>query len=56
MIRIYGTLGPACADVDTLAEMLRLGLTGMRLNLSHVTLPRRRRRSKPSAGRRSAPA
>ena len=39
MIRIYGTLGPACADVDTLAEMLRLGLTGMRLNLSHVTLP-----------------
>ena len=39
MIEIYGTLGPACADADTLETMLRLGMTGVRLNLSHVTLP-----------------
>ena len=37
-VRIYGTLGPACADEDTLAQMLRLGMTGVRLNLSHTTL------------------
>lgn len=35
---IYGTLGPACADVDTLEAMFRAGMTGIRLNLSHVTL------------------
>ncbi len=35
---IYGTLGPACSDADTLAEMFRAGMTGVRLNLSHVTL------------------
>lgn len=34
----YGTLGPACASVDCLAEMFEAGMTGMRLNLSHVTL------------------
>ncbi len=39
MIDIFGTLGPACAQAETLAEMLRLGMTGVRLNLSHVTLP-----------------
>ena len=39
MIAIYGTLGPACADADTLEAMLRLGMTGVRLNLSHMTLP-----------------
>ena len=39
MIDIYGTLGPACADAAILEEMLRLGMTGVRLNLSHVTLP-----------------
>ena len=39
MIDIYGTLGPACSDAATLEEMLRLGMTGVRLNLSHVTLP-----------------
>lgn len=36
---IYGTMGPSCADVDTLEAMLRAGMTGIRLNLSHVTLP-----------------
>ena len=39
MIDIYGTLGPACSRAETLEEMLRLGMTGLRLNLSHVTLP-----------------
>ena len=39
MIDIYGTLGPACVSADTLEAMLRLGMTGVRLNLSHVTLP-----------------
>ena len=36
---IYGTLGPACAGADTLEQMLRQGMTGARLNLSHTTLP-----------------
>ena len=38
MIDIIGTLGPACASADTLETMLRRGMTGARLNLSHVTL------------------
>ena len=38
MIDIFATLGPACADADTLETMLRRGMTGVRLNLSHVTL------------------
>ena len=38
-MQIYGTLGPACAAADTLEQMLRAGMTGVRLNLSHVTLP-----------------
>lgn len=35
---IYGTLGPACADAGTLKKMFEAGMTGIRLNLSHVTL------------------
>lgn len=38
MVEIYGTLGPACAEVSKLEQMLRLGMSGVRLNLSHVTL------------------
>lgn len=38
MIEIYGTLGPACSDADTLEGMFRAGMTGVRLNLSHGTL------------------
>ena len=38
MVKIYGTLGPACQDEKILVEMFSLGMTGMRLNLSHVTL------------------
>lgn len=35
---IYGTLGPKCSNAETLARMLENGMTGIRLNLSHVTL------------------
>ncbi len=39
MPEIYGTLGPRCADTQTLCAMLAAGMTGVRLNLSHITLP-----------------
>ena len=35
---IYGTLGPSCANAEILREMLTLGMTGIRLNLSHMSL------------------
>ena len=35
---IYGTLGPACAKTEILSDMLNLGMTGIRLNLSHMSL------------------
>ena len=38
MTEIYGTLGPACEKTEILEEMFRQGMTGVRLNLSHVTL------------------
>lgn len=34
----YGTIGPACADAGTLARMVRAGMTGIRMNLSHGSL------------------
>ena len=37
-LEIYGTLGPSCADTETLRKMFAAGITGMRLNLSHGTL------------------
>ena len=37
-IDIYGTLGPSCCEAETLYEMLQAGMTGIRLNLSHVDL------------------
>ena len=36
MIDIFGTLGPACADADTLERMLRRGMTGVRLPIVEV--------------------
>ena len=39
MTDIFGTFGPACEDAAVLDAMLANGLTGMRLNLSHVKLP-----------------
>ena len=38
MVDIYGTLGPKCSDKDTLVQMFDAGMTGVRLNLSHITL------------------
>lgn len=37
-VTIYGTLGPGCSDRETLREMFREGMDGVRLNLSHTTL------------------
>nr|MCR5370503.1 pyruvate kinase [Clostridium sp.] len=37
-MEIYGTLGPSCGSREVLAAMFRAGMTGIRLNLSHVTL------------------
>lgn len=39
MPEIFGTLGPRCSDTETLRAMLEAGMTGVRLNLSHTTLP-----------------
>lgn len=39
MVQIYGTLGPACSDTEILARLFEAGMTGVRLNLSHVGLP-----------------
>ncbi|MBQ3182070.1 MAG: pyruvate kinase [Clostridia bacterium] len=36
---IFATFGPACRDEEVLRNMVSEGLTGMRLNLSHMTLP-----------------
>ena len=38
MIDVFGTLGPSCKDEETLYEMFSLGMTGIRINLSHVML------------------
>lgn len=35
---LFGTLGPSCENAETLSEMLCLGMTGVRLNLSHETM------------------
>ena len=37
-VKIYGTIGPACKDRDTLRQMFQEGMSGVRLNLSHTTL------------------
>ena len=35
----YGTIGPSCASEDILRQIFAEGITGMRLNLSHASLP-----------------
>lgn len=40
--QIYGTFGPACRSREILEEMIKAGMTGMRLNLSHTTLEKSR--------------
>ena len=41
-MRYYATLGPSCCDTAVLAALLRRGVTGFRLNLSHTSLSARR--------------
>ncbi len=36
--KIYGTIGPACRSVETLRRLFAEGMTGVRLNLSHMSL------------------
>ena len=36
--KVYGTVGPACCDTEVLVELFRKGMTGTRVNLSHVDL------------------
>ena len=37
--QIFATMGPACGTESIIKEMIEAGMTGMRLNLSHTTLP-----------------
>lgn len=37
-MHFYGTIGPACADAETLRGMVDAGMTGIRMNLSHGAL------------------
>lgn len=37
-LNIYGTIGPSCFKKETIQKMFELGMTGMRLNLSHIDL------------------
>ncbi|MFR4351359.1 MAG: pyruvate kinase [Roseburia sp.] len=36
--KIYGTIGPACHQTDTLVRLFEKGMTGIRINLSHSSL------------------
>lgn len=38
MIDVFGTLGPSCEKMDVLEQMFSEGMTGIRINLSHVML------------------
>lgn len=38
MVEIFGTLGPKCDDISVLTKMFTEGMTGIRINLSHVML------------------
>lgn len=40
-MRYYATLGPSCCDTAALSALLRRGITGFRLNLSHTPLAAR---------------
>ena len=38
MVDVFGTLGPSCMGEEILYDMFSLGMTGIRINLSHVML------------------
>ena len=38
IVKIYGTIGPACRDTEILKRMFQEGMDGVRLNLSHTSL------------------
>lgn len=38
MVKIYGTIGPACRDEAIMRKMFQEGMNGVRLNLSHTSL------------------
>lgn len=38
MVDVFGTVGPACDNQKVLADMFSNGMTGIRVNLSHVML------------------
>lgn len=37
-VKIYGTIGPACSEMDMLVRLFEKGMTGIRVNLSHTNL------------------
>ena len=37
-MHFYGTIGPACASAGTLRRLVDVGMTGLRMNLSHGAL------------------
>ena len=37
-LEIFGTLGPSCCTQKIIEDLLKAGMTGMRLNLSHCNL------------------
>ena len=37
-MHFYGTIGPACASAGTLRHLVDVGMTGLRMNLSHGAL------------------
>ena len=41
-LEIYGTLGPSCCTQEIIEDLLKSGMTGMRLNLSHCNLDGRK--------------
>ena len=36
--KVYGTVGPSCNEKEVLVQLFEKGMTGMRINLSHVNL------------------
>ena len=38
IVKIYGTIGPACRDIETIKGMFQEDMDGVRLNLSHTSL------------------